>query len=163
MKLAAIRSGTLDPVSLSDWTEKLAFNVSGHLLHAVFWAEMGPDGGKPEGVLAERLDRDFGGIDGFRNHFSGVSTSVQGNGWGVLGYEPVSRRLVVLQARNHQLNVVWSVIPLLVLDVWEHAYYLKFRNVRADYVKAFWNVVNWKAVGEWYDLVQRTHGEAAGV
>lgn len=156
-KLAEIRDGKADPAMLSDWTEKFAFNLSGHVLHSVFWAGLGPKSGKPEGTLATDIDKNFGSLDKLKAQFSAVATQVQGNGWGVLAYEPTARRLVVLQVRNHQLNVAWTAIPLLVLDVWEHAYYLKYKNVRADYVKAFWNVVNWDAVGQWHALVKKTH------
>ena len=158
-KLADIREGKLDVAALSEWTEKLTFNLSGHLLHATFWAVMGPKGGEPKGALAADIGKHFGSADKFKAHFSAAATQVQGNGWAVLAYEPVSERLIVLQARNHQLNVAWNAIPLLVLNVWEHAYYLKYRNVRADYVKAFWDVVNWAAVDEWYAFIKKTHHE----
>ncbi|MFO0952067.1 MAG: superoxide dismutase [Isosphaeraceae bacterium] len=160
-KLAEIREGKLDPGALSDWTEKLTFNLSGHYLHAIFWAGMGGKGGQPQGVLASDVDAQFGSADRLKAQFAAAATQVQGNGWGVLAFEPLSRRLLVLQARNHQLNVAWNAIPVLVLDVWEHAYYLKYRNVRADYVKAFWNVVNWQAVGEWYGYLKTQHGAGA--
>jgi Fe-Mn family superoxide dismutase len=142
---------------LSDLTEKLTFNTSGHLLHSVFWAVMGGAGGEPSGELATDMSKNFGSYAKFKSHFGAASTQVQGNGWGVLAYEPISERLVVLQAKNHQLGVVWNAIPLLVIDVWEHAYYLKYKNVRADYVKAFWSVVNWPAIEEWYGLIKRKH------
>ncbi|WP_422931609.1 superoxide dismutase [Singulisphaera sp. PoT] len=156
-KLAEIREGKIDPAAVSEWSEKLAFNVSGHTLHSIFWGGLGPKGGKPEGSLAADIDAHFGSLDKLKSHFSAAATQVQGNGWGVLAFEPVARRLVVLQVRNHQLNVAWGAIPLLVLDVWEHAYYLKYKNVRADYVKAFWSIVNWSAVDQWYALVQAKH------
>ncbi len=159
-KLSEIRDGKTDASALSDLTEKLAFNLSGHLLHATFWAVMGPKGGEPEGALAADIGKHFGSHEKFKAHFSGAAVQVQGNGWAVLAYEPVSERLIVLQARNHHLNVAWNAIPLLVLDVWEHAYYLKYRNARADYVKAFWNVVNWNAVDRWYAFIKRTHLES---
>jgi superoxide dismutase, Fe-Mn family len=158
-KLAGIREGKLDVAALSEWTEKLTFNLSGQLLHATFWAVMGPKVGELKGGVASDIEKHFGSRDKFMAHFSAAATQVQGNGWAVLAYEPVSERLIVLQARNHQLNVAWNAIPLLVLDVWEHAYYLKYRNVRADYVKAFWDVVNWAAVDEWYAFIKRTHHE----
>ncbi len=160
-KLAEVREGKLDPSLISDLTEKLTFNLSGHLLHATFWAVMGPKGGEPKGALASDIGKHFGSHAKFKAHFSAASAQVQGNGWGILAYEPVSDRLIVLQARNHQINVAWNAIPLLVLDVWEHAYYLKYRNVRADYVKAFWNVVNWSAVDEWYAFIKRTHHDSS--
>ncbi|MGP0064465.1 MAG: superoxide dismutase [Isosphaeraceae bacterium] len=159
-KLADVREGKLDPSSLSDMTEKLTFNLSGHLLHATFWAVMGPKGGEPKGALASDIAKHFGSHAKFKAHFSAAASQVQGNGWGILAYEPVSERLIVLQARNHQINVAWNAIPLLVIDVWEHAYYLKYRNVRADYVKAFWDIVNWAAVDEWYAFIKRTHHES---
>ena len=157
-KLADLRDGKLDPSALSEWTEKLTFNLSGHVLHAVFWSVMGVKGDSPRGAIGRELERQFGSADKFRAQFSAVATQVQGNGWAVLALEPVSRRLLVLQARNHHLSVPWGAIPLLVLDVWEHAYYLKYRNVRADYVKAFWNVVNWDAVDQWYGFLTRVQG-----
>ena len=161
-KLAEIRDGKADPLGISSQSEALAFHLSGHLLHATFWANLGPNStGAPEGALAAAIAKDFGSFDKFKAHFSGAAVQVQGNGWGILAYEPVSRRLIVLQARNHQINGAWNAIPLLVIDAWEHAYYLKYRNVRADYVKAFWNVVNWSAVDQWFGFIQKTHGMGA--
>lgn len=142
-KLAELREGKIEASALSDLTEKLTFNVSGHVMHSVFWAVMGPGSKEPAGELAVDLQKHFGSADKFKAQFSAAATQVQGNGWGVLAFEPIAQRLMVLQARNHQVNVAWNAIPLLVIDVWEHAYYLKYKNVRADYVKAFWNVVNW--------------------
>jgi superoxide dismutase, Fe-Mn family len=160
-RISAIRKGKVDQSAASDWMDKLTFNLSGHLLHAIFWAEMGPRGAKPTGAIAGDIQNQFGSIENFQDHFSAAATQVQGNGWGVLAFDPVSRRLLILQARNHQLNVAWNAIPLLVIDVWEHAYYLKYRNLRAEYVKAFWNIVNWPAVDQWYAFVKRTqqHGQ----
>jgi superoxide dismutase, Fe-Mn family len=160
-KLVETRDGKGDPAALSELTEKLTFNVSGHLLHSVFWAVMGGGSREPMGELAADIHTHFGSVDKFKSQFSAVATQVQGNGWGVLAFEPVSERLIVLQARNHQVNVAWNAIPLLVIDVWEHAYYLKYKNMRADYVKAFWNVVNWAAVDEWHALVKQKHHGAA--
>ncbi|MDX2035807.1 MAG: superoxide dismutase [Isosphaeraceae bacterium] len=159
-KLAEIRDGKADAGLVTDTTEKLSFNLAGHVLHSVFWANLGPKSGAPEGGLLAALDKNFGSVDKFKAHFSATAVQVQGNGWAVLAFEPVSRKLMVFQARNHQINAAWAGIPLLVIDVWEHAYYLKYRNVRADYVKAFWNVVNWSAVGQWYDAIAKMHGAA---
>ena len=156
-KLGEIREGNLDVEGVSAWSEKLTFNLNGHLLHSIFWPVMGPSSEKPEGAIATDLNRDFGSIDAFRANFSAVASQVQGNGWTVLAWEPVARRLLVLPVRNHQVNVAWAAIPLLVLDVWEHAYYLKYQNSRADYVKAFWDVVNWQAVEQWYAFIKQTH------
>jgi superoxide dismutase, Fe-Mn family len=154
--LARIRKGAVDQAAASDWTDKFAFNLNRHLLHCVFWAAMIPGGTKPSGALAADIDQQFGSLENFIEHFSATATQVQGNGWGVLAFDPVSRRPLILQARNHQLNVAWNAIPLLPLDVWEHAYYLKYRNRRSDYVKAFWSVVNWSAVDQWYGFVKHS-------
>lgn len=157
-KLSEIREGKVDVGAVSEWSEKLAFNLSGHVLHSIFWPGMGPSaGGKPTGSIAADINRDFGTLEAFRGQFSAAAAQVQGNGWAVLAWEPLARRLLVLQVRNHQLNVAWGAVPMLVLDVWEHAYYLKYRNVRADYVKAFWDVINWTAVEKWYAFVKQLH------
>lgn len=129
--------------------DSLAFNGSGHLLHTVFWNNMKKGGGgEAKGELARHIETCFGSFSSFQAQFSAASTQVQGSGWGILAYEPLGRRLIVLGAEKHQNGTVWGVVPLLVLDVWEHAYYLKYQNKRADYVKAFWNVVNWDDVSE---------------
>lgn len=129
------------------YSGKVAFNGSGHILHSIFWTNMSPKGGgQPKGALAKAINRDFGSFAKFKAHFIAASTKVEGSGWGILAYEPMGRRLVVLQAEKHQNLTAWGVTPLLVLDVWEHAYYLKYQNRRGDYVKAFFNVINWKDV-----------------
>ncbi len=154
--LAALRKGKVNQTAAAEHSEKLAFNLSGHLLHTIFWASMAPGSAKPSGGLAGDIEDQFDSIVNFQDHFSAAATHVQGNGWGVLAFDPLSKRLQILQARNHQLTVAWNAIPLLPLDVWEHAYYLKYRNARAEYVKAFWNVVNWPALDRWYAFVKHT-------
>jgi Fe-Mn family superoxide dismutase len=130
-------------------TDSLSFNGSGHTLHTVFWSNMKKGGGgEPSGSLAQLVQRDFGNFKGFQAHFSSASTKVQGGGWGILAWEPLSSRLIVLAVEKHQNMTVFGCVPLLVLDVWEHAYYLKYQNKRADYVAAFWNVINWENVAE---------------
>jgi Fe-Mn family superoxide dismutase len=126
----------------------LAFNGSGHVLHCIFWDNMTPTGagGTPSGDLGKALGDSFGSVDSFRAQFSAAAGAVEGSGWGILAWEPVGRNLVVLQAEKHQNLSVWGVTPLLVLDVWEHAYYLKYQNKRGDYIKAFWDVANWSDV-----------------
>jgi superoxide dismutase, Fe-Mn family len=125
----------------------LAFNVSGHVLHSVFWKNLSPDGGdKPAGELAAAIDEHFGSFDGFRAQLTQATTTVQGSGWGVLAWEPLGRRLLVEQVYDHQANLGNGSIPLLVFDAWEHAYYLQYKNVRADFVAALWNLVHWDDV-----------------
>ncbi len=142
-------------------TDALSFNLSGHLLHVVFWKNMKKDGGgdPPAGSpIAGLIQRDFGSMDAFRGHFQAAAQQVQGSGWGILGYEPLAQRLLVLQAEKHQNCGVWGVVPLLVLDVWEHAYYLHYQNKRSDYIKAFMNVVDWGDVNERLTTATKLNG-----
>jgi len=134
---------------LSGLQEDLSFNAAGHLLHTLFWKTMGPGaGGEPQGALADALAKDFGSVAAFRARFAAVAGGVKGSGWAVLAYEPLAGRLIILQVKQHDLQLAPWAEPLLPLDVWEHAYYLKYRNVRGEYVKSWWNVVNWPAVDE---------------
>ena len=124
--------------------KNLAFNLGGHVNHSVFWANMSPDGGdKPDGELAAAIDEHFGSFDGFRRHFTANALGVQGSGWSILAWEPLGQRLVLQQVYDHQANITPAMMPLLLLDMWEHAFYLQYRNVKPDYVEAWWNVVNW--------------------
>src|SRR4029077_14959185 len=110
---------------------------------------MGPNaGGDPQGELADAITKDFGSVAAFRTRFAAVAAGMKGSGWAILAYEPVAGRLMILQVKQHDLQIAPWMEPILALDVWEHAYYLKYKNVRADYVKAWWDVVNWGAVGE---------------
>ncbi len=135
--------------------QKAAFNGSGHILHEVFWKNMAPagTGGKPAGALLARIERDFGSAKALQAQFAQTAKTVEGSGWGILAYEPLGKRLVVLQAEKHQNLTQWGAVPLLVCDVWEHAYYLKYQNKRGDYVDNFFNVVNWNDVAERFDAI----------
>ncbi|MDA8274969.1 MAG: superoxide dismutase [Actinomycetota bacterium] len=127
----------------------LAFNISGHVLHSIFWRNLSPDGGdKPDGALGSAIDEHFGSFDAFRAQMTQASTTVQGSGWGVLAWEPLGKRLVVEQVYDHQGNIGNGSVPLLVFDVWEHAFYLQYKNVKADFIGALWNIVNWSDVAE---------------
>ena len=128
----------------------LAFHVSGHVLHSLFWSNLSPEGGdKPEGELAQAIDEHFGSFDGFRAQLSAVTVGVQGSGWGALAWEPLGRRLVVNQIYDHQSNVGQGSTPLLVIDAWEHAYYLQYLNDRAGFV------IDWADVGRRFESVTR--------
>ncbi|MGE5589869.1 MAG: superoxide dismutase [Bacillota bacterium] len=132
---------------IKHWEREAAFHGSGHFLHSVFWANMAPKaGGEPSGPIAEQIKKDFGSFAAFKKHFSAAATAVEGSGWGLLVWQPQGQKLEVLTAEKHQNLTQWGVVPLLVLDVWEHAYYLKYQNKRAAYVEAWWNVVNWSDV-----------------
>lgn len=138
---------TGDFALLKHWEREAAFHGAGHYLHTLFWCVMGPDGGgKPEGALLAQIEGDFGGFDAFKAHFSQAAEKVEGGGWALLVWSPRARRLEILQAEKHQNLSQWDVLPLLVLDVWEHAYYLRYRNERARYIAAWWQVVDWRCV-----------------
>jgi Fe-Mn family superoxide dismutase len=125
----------------------LAFNVSGHVLHSIFWTNLTPDSSEhPEGELAAAIDEHFGSFDGFKAQLTQASTTIQGSGWGVLAWEPLGRRLLVTQVYDHQGNVGNGSVPLLVFDAWEHAFYLQYKNVKADFIAALWKIVNWSDV-----------------
>jgi len=147
-KLDEVRSaGDFGAITMLE--KNLAFHTSGHVLHSLFWANLSPDGGdKPTGELADAIERDFGSFNGFVAQLTNATNSVQGSGWGALAYEPLAKKLVVQQIYDHQGNIVAGSVPLLVIDAWEHAYYLQYRNVRADFVKAVWNVINWQDVAQ---------------
>lgn len=134
---------------------ELAFHGAGHILHTIFWENMKPDGGGPAGgAVGELIDRDFGGFANFKKLFSASATAVEGSGWTILACNPVFEKLVVLQAEKHQDLTQWGAVPLLIIDVWEHAYYLKYQNKRAAWVEAWWNLVNWEDVNRRVALMQ---------
>lgn len=129
-----------------------AFNLSGHVLHSIFWKNLSPDGGgRPEGELAAAIDEHLGSFEKFSKQLSAATIGVQGSGWGVLSYEPLSQRLVVEQVYDHHGNVGQNATPLLVFDAWEHAYYLQYRNVRPDYVERLWDIIDWRDVARRFD------------
>lgn len=137
--------------------KNLAFNLAGHVNHSVFWPNMSPDGGdKPVGETAAAIDDAFGSFDAFRAHFTANALGIQGSGWSILAWDIVGQRLLLCQLYDHQGNLSAGLVPLLMLDMWEHAFYLQYRNVKADYVSAWWNVVNWDDVQARLDRA-RTH------
>lgn len=132
-----------------------AFNLSGHVLHTIFWDNLSPEGGdRPDGELAAAIDEHFGSFDAFAKQLSSATATVQGSGWGVLAWEPLSQRLVVEQVYDHHGNVGMNTTPVLVFDAWEHAYYLQYRNVRPDYVQKLWSLVNWNDVTRRFDAAR---------
>lgn len=138
-----------DFANINRLEKDLAFHLGGHVNHSIFWTNLTPEGaGRPEGELAAAIDEFFGGFDKFVAHFSAASLGIQGSGWGVLSWDPIGRRLVIQQLFDQQGNTAQATVPLLQLDMWEHAFYLDYVNVKADYVKAFWNIVNWQNVAE---------------
>lgn len=132
---------------IKHWSRELAFHGSGHYLHTIFWKNMSPNGGgRPHGLLNGEIESYFGSFDAFKKQFSEAAKQVEGVGWALLVWSPRARHLEVLQSERHMLLTQWDTIPLLVLDVWEHAYYLQYKNKRAEYVDNWWNIVNWHDV-----------------
>src|ERR1044071_2984126 len=121
----------------------LAFNLGGHVNHSIFWQNLSPEGGdKPTGDLAAALDDQFGSFDAFQAHFTAAATTIQGSGWAILGWDQLGKNLLIHQLYDQQANLPAGQVPLVMLDMWEHAFYLQYKNVKPDYVKAWWNVVN---------------------
>jgi superoxide dismutase, Fe-Mn family len=126
--------------------KELSFHIGGHLLHSTFWENMAPSGkggGKPSGAIAEIINKEFGNFDRFKMEFTKAANSVEGSGWAALVMQQCVDRPLIMQIEKHNVNVYPSFRFLLVLDVWEHAYYVDYRNDRAKYVEGFWSVVNW--------------------
>jgi len=125
------------------WTKKLSLHLSSHVLHTIFWTNITNKKTEPKGELLKRIEKDFGTFDKLKMLLLHHSKNVDGNGWGLLGFHPMSNRLVVLEVENHEKLTVWGIVPLMVIDVWEHAYYLKYKNKRADFVDELFNFLNW--------------------
>lgn len=155
-KLEKARQTGFAGIDVRGISRDLAFNASGHTMHSIFWPNMKQGGGgTPGGRLGDQINKDFGKFDSFKEQFSNAAKQVEGSGWGILAYEPVSDQLITLQAEKHMDLTVQGMTPLLVLDVWEHAYYLDYANDRAKYVDAWWNVVNWDDVASRLDKVRK--------
>ena len=153
-KLGEARSSG-DFGTINQLEKNMAFHLSGHVLHSLFWTNMAPDaGGSPEGELGAAIVDNFGSYDAFRAQLTEAAMNVQGSGWGALSWEPMAGRLIVEQVYDHQGNVGQGGPPLLVLDMWEHAYYLQYKNVKKDWVDAYWHLVNWPDVANRFDRVK---------
>ena len=145
-----------DFANLNKLEKDLAFHLGGHINHSVFWKNMAPDaGGRPDGEIASAIDEFFGSFDGFAKHFNANANAIQGSGWSVLAWDTLGKRLNVMQLFDQQGNLPLGQLPVLQLDMWEHAFYLQYLNVKGDYVKAWWNVVNWTDVTERFSKAQQ--------
>jgi len=145
-KLAEARTKN-DFAAINQLQKNLAFHLSGHVLHSIFWKNLNPKGGgKPGGELSAAIGEFFGGLEGFQSQLNEAALAIQGSGWGALAWEPLAKRLVVEQVYDHQGNIGNGTVPLLVLDMWEHAYYLQYQNNKASWVKAYWKIVDWADV-----------------
>jgi Fe-Mn family superoxide dismutase len=128
------------------WTKKLAYHFSSHILHTIFWTNLTNKKTEPKGQLLKEIERNFGSFDKLKSLIAATAKNVDGSGWGILGYQPYSKNLTILQCENHEKLTQWGVIPLLVIDVWEHAYYLKYKNKRTDFVDSLLNIIDWDNV-----------------
>jgi Fe-Mn family superoxide dismutase len=145
-KLEELR-GKGDFTTISMLEKNLAFNVSGHVLHSVFWTNLSPDGGgEPSGELASVIDETFGGLPLFRQQMNEAAATIQGSGWALASWEPVAGRIQIQQVHDHQGNHGQGTVPLLAIDAWEHAYYLQYQNEKAKFFEAIWNIINWDDV-----------------
>ena len=146
LKLAAAsESGDVAAINLI--AKNLAFNLGGHVNHSIFWQNMSPDGGdKPVGETASLLEEFFGGFDKFQTIWAANAAGIQGSGWSILAWDTLGKRPILAQLYDQQGQLPATQIPILMLDMWEHAFYLQYKNVKPDYVKAWWNVVNWADV-----------------
>ena len=148
--------GNLGSVNLLE--KNLAFNLGGHVNHSVFWQNLSPEGGEPEGELAAAIDEFFGSFEGFKKHFAANALGIQGSGWSILAWDTVGEKLVIVQLYDQQSNIALGLVPVVVLDMWEHAFYLDYVNVKADYVAAWWNIVNWADAAARFERARAAKG-----
>ncbi len=151
--------GDLAAVNLHE--KNLAFNLGGHVNHSAFWTNLSPEGGgEPTGDIAAAIAENFGSFEKFKAHFTAVAAGVQGSGWAILAWDSIGQKLIIVQLYDQQSNIALGLVPIVLLDCWEHAYYLDYQNVRADYVSAWWNVVNWADAEE---RLARAKSQTAGL
>jgi len=137
--------------------KELSWNVGGHLLHSLFWGNLAPagkGGGTPGGALADAINKEFGDFGRFKKEFTQAASSVEGSGWAALTLDKLSGRLLVMQIEKHNTNVYPTLGILMVLDVFEHAYYIDYKNDRAKFIDAFWNIVNWDEIDKRLGLLK---------
>jgi Fe-Mn family superoxide dismutase len=157
-KLAAAREKD-DFGAIVGLEKSLAFNLGGHVNHSIFWKNLSPDGGgKPTGELAAAIDDQFCSFDAFQGQFTAAASTIQGSGWAILAREPIANKLLIFQLFDQQANVPVGLTPVVMLDMWEHAFYLQYKNVKPDYVKAWWNVVNWADAAARFEAARSNAG-----
>ena len=153
-KLAQARENN-DYTAINMWEKNLAFNLGGHTNHSIFWTNLTPNGGKINGEIQTKINEEFASFEKFQAHFESVALGIQGSGWAILGWDTIAKKLLIFQLFDQQANVPTGIVPLLMLDMWEHAFYLDYLNVKANYVKAFWNIVNWENVNQRFLTAQK--------
>jgi len=143
--------------------KSLAFNLSGHVLHSLFWQNLTPEGGgEAEGELGQAIANDFGSFAKMKRQLTEAASTIMGSGWGALVWEPLAGKLLTTQIYDHQSNLAQGGVPILVLDAWEHAYYLQYQNKKTDYFAAVWSVWNWEDVAERFATVRSLDVAIAG-
>jgi Fe-Mn family superoxide dismutase len=138
-------------IDIKSTLKELSWNIGGHVLHSLFWENLAPTGkggGKPDGTLGNAIEKEFGNFDRFKKEFTQAAVSVEGSGWAALSYCKQTNRPIIMQVEKHNTNVYPTFRILMVLDVFEHAYYIDYKNDRAKFVEAFWNIVNWDEVNK---------------
>jgi len=153
----------MDFTRLAALERALAFNLSGHILHSILWQNMTPKGGgtPPQGAFAKAVEKDFGGFDSFRKQITEVASTIMGSGWAALVWEPIGRKLLITQIYDHQSNLAQGGVPLLVIDAWEHAYYLQYQNRKTEFFEGVWNLWNWRDIEARYVAASRLEARAA--
>ena len=141
----------------------LAFNLSGHVLHSLFWQNLTPKANdRPSGALAERIKNDFGSFEKLKKQMNEVAGTIMGSGWAALVWEPLGGRLLTTQIYDHQSNLAQGGIPLMVIDAWEHAFYLQYQNRKTEFFEAIWNCWNWKDVADRFEAARQVNVELTG-
>ncbi len=136
--------------------KQLAFHVSGHVMHSIFWQNLSPKGGgEPKGALLEQINKDFGDFASFKAQLTQATGTIMGSGWGALSWEPMSQRLITSQVYDHQSEAPQSAVHLMVIDAWEHAFYLQYENNKMKFFEAIWNIVNWDDVSQRYENAKK--------
>ena len=148
-------SGNL--ANVNKFEKDLAFNLGGHVNHSIFWTNLSPETKRPEGELASAIDEFFGSFEQFQAQFAAVAAGIQGSGWSVLAWDVLGQKLSIFQLFDQQANVPLGLVPIFMLDMWEHAFYLDYLNVKADYIKAVWNIVDWENVAKRFANAKTQH------
>lgn len=153
-KLEKAREERLE-IDMKGTLKELSFNIGGHVLHSLFWGNLAPagKGGSPEGVLLQTLEKEFGSFERFKKEFTQSALSVEGSGWSALSYCKLTQRPIIMQIEKHNVNVYPMFRILMIVDVFEHAYYIDYKNDRAKFIEAFWNIVNWNEVSKRLDQI----------
>ena len=149
-KLDKARKENTD-IDMKSTLKELSFNIGGHLLHSTYWTNLAPagkGGGKPGGTLADTIDKEYGSFDRFKKEFTQAATSVEGSGWAALTIDKQAKRPIIMQIEKHNTNIYPTFKILMLIDVFEHAYYIDYKNDRAKFIETYWNIINWNEINK---------------